>query len=103
LIAEQLDAESVGVGTSRDRMLRQNALLISASARDAHGAIRFGHAISDTGSAMDRRRIQRQWRFHDEMQPSIRPDQQSEVIWLRAVVRPGNVKNPLRVLKESIH
>jgi hypothetical protein len=80
------------------------ALPIPAAAGNAHSAIVVScNAIGDAGTAMDRRRIQRQWRFHDEMQPSIRTDQQREVIWPRAVARPGNVENSLCVLEESVH
>lgn len=89
-------------------MLLQYALLITAPASDAHAAVLgFCHTISSPGSAMDCRCIERrfgiQWRFHDEMQPSIRADQQREVVWLRAVVRQGNVEKSLRILEESVH
>lgn len=85
-------------------MLLEYAFLISAAAHHPDtAAAGLCYPISGPGSAMDRRRFQRERRFHDEMQPSIRMDHQGEVVRLRAVVCPGNVKNALRVLKESVH
>ena len=89
-------------------MLLEDALAVTGAARHAHAATAgSGHPISGTGSAMDRCRFERhrgfERRFHDEMQPSIRTDYQGEVVGLRAVACPGNVKNSLRVLKESVH
>ncbi len=52
---------------------------------------------------MDRRRLQRQRRFHDEMQPTIRTDQQREVVRLRIAVGPGNVEKFLGVLEKGVH
>jgi len=91
-----------------NRMLLEDTLAVTGAARHAYAAAGgSGHPICNTGSAMDRSRFQRhrgfERRFHDEMQPSIRMDHQGEVVRLRAVVCPGNVKNALRVLKESVH
>jgi hypothetical protein len=93
---------------SAGRILRQDAFAVSVDACDTDAASAcFRHAVGDPGSAMDRSRLQAclqsRRRFHDEMQPSIRSDQQREVVGLRTVVRPGNVEYSLSVLEESVH
>ena len=85
-------------------MLLEYAFLISAAAHHPDtAAAGLCYPISGPGSAMDRRRFQRERRFHDEMQPSIRPDQQREVVRLLAIVRSGNIEYPLRVLEKNVH
>ncbi len=75
------------LGEATTPILLQCALTVPIAACHPDGAIcRFGDPVSCTGSAMDRRRFKRYRRFHDEMQPSIRPDQQREVVRLGAVV-----------------
>jgi len=90
-------------------VLQKQAFPITVASHHAHlTGNRFRHPIGNSGFAMDRRCFhfcveKWKWRFHDEMQPPIRPDQQREVIGLRALVRSGNVEDSLRVLKENVH
>jgi hypothetical protein len=50
---------------------------------------------------MDRRGLNREWRFHDEMQPAIRPDQQREILIVPA--RPRHVEDSLYIFEQGVH
>jgi hypothetical protein len=57
---------------------------------------------------MDRRPFDRKWRFHDEMQYAIRPDQQGKILIVFTVAGlgaggAGNVEDSLRVFEQGVH
>jgi hypothetical protein len=60
--------------------------------RDSKGALRTG---------MDRGGVNREWRFHDEMQPAIRPDKQRKILTLLA--RSRHIEDSLCIFKQGVH
>lgn len=64
---------------------------------------RAGNPVSAPGAAVNRCRFEGKRRFHDKMEPAIRPDQQSEVLMFAVRRRYRNVEDPLRVFEKAIH
>jgi hypothetical protein len=66
-----------------------------AGASDPEGAL---------SSGVGRGAFDRKWRFHDEMKPAIRPDQQGEILIVAIIAAGlGDFEDPLRVFKQSAH
>jgi hypothetical protein len=60
--------------------------------RDPEGRLRTG---------MSRGGVNREWRFHDEMQAAIRPDQQRKI--LIVIARPRDIEDSLGIFEQGIH
>jgi hypothetical protein len=60
--------------------------------RDAKSALRTG---------MDRGGVNREFRFHDEMETAIRPDEQRKI--LPILTRSGYLEDSLCVFKQGVH
>jgi hypothetical protein len=68
-------------------MAFEDAFQIAASAGDAHGAaIRSRYTVGGAGLTQGERRIEREAGFHDKVQSSVWPDDQSEVVRLRVLI-----------------
>jgi hypothetical protein len=53
---------------------------------------------------MDRRRFDRKWRFHDEMESPIRLDQKGEILMVVIIGSgSGDLEDPPRVFEQSVH
>jgi hypothetical protein len=82
-------------------VLFEDALLRAISAGNADPSTRCsGHAIGGPDWFL---RSFPERRFHHEMQAAIGTDEEREIVRFAAVVRPGDVENPLRVFEEYIH
>lgn len=89
-------------------MLLDHAISAAAAPLHTYAVPRTADPVSASRATVNGRRLQRERRFHDEMETSVRPHQQGEIAIVpiparTGRVRSGNVEDPLRVFEEGVH
>lgn len=62
-----------------------------------------GDPVSALGPTVNGCRFEGERRFHNEMEPSIRPDQQSKILIFAVHSRSRYIEDALRVFEKAIH
>jgi hypothetical protein len=90
-------------GDSGSAGLFEPALARAFAARDLDAPRGTTDAISGSGARGGCRRIERQFGFHDHVNPAVGADQHGELRIFAAAVRFGNIKDMLRIQEERVH
>ncbi len=100
LIAEQFRCEA-DCRVLRGTMFEDTFPITVAASHPHAPAGGLCDPVGGSGPAVDRSGLQRQGRCHDEMQASIGPDQQREVIRLPITIGLGNIENSSSRFREK--
>ena len=84
-------------------MLFQNAISASAATLHPDTVARAGDPVRAFRSGVECRALDRKWRFHNEVQNAVGPDEQREILIISVLGAASDIEDPLRVFEEGIH